>query len=173
MTLQFAPESLATAVPVPGRPLQTVITPTAAAGTSGTQTVTLSFPGTGTSKTFGPFHVQVQRGAGGQSEFRLFDAFNSDFTEHVPLLSGDTMRLEVRLYDSTGVRRTAIPVGAEITFHFTPDSLATAAPISGLPFWKAVTPTAAVGTEGSLLVSILFLADSTTKTYGPIQVLVH
>ena len=37
----------------------------------------------------------------------------------------------------------------------------------------AVGLTAAVGTEGSLLVSILFLADSTTKTYGPIQVLVH
>ena len=173
MTRQFVPESLAPAVPVPGRPLQTVITPTAAAGTSGTQTVTLSFPGTGTSKTFGPFHVQVQRGADGQSEFRLFDAFNSDFTVHVPLLSGDTTRLEIRLYDSSGVRRTAIPGGAEVTFQFTPDSLAAAAPIPGLPFWKAVTPTAAVGTEGSLLVSILFLADSTTKTYGPIQVLVH
>jgi hypothetical protein len=173
MTLQFAPESLATAVPVPGRPLQTVITPTAPVGTSGSQTVTLSFPGTGTSKAFGPFHVQVQSGSGGQREFRLFDAFNSDFSEHVPLLSGDTTRLEVRLYDASGVRRTSIPGGAEITFHFNPDSLAAAAPIPGLPFWKAVTPTAAVGTEGSLLVSILFLADSTTKTYGPIQVLVH
>ena len=37
----------------------------------------------------------------------------------------------------------------------------------------ALTPTAAVGTEGSLSISVLFLADSTTKTYGPIQVLVH
>jgi hypothetical protein len=36
-----------------------------------------------------------------------------------------------------------------------------------------VIPTSAVGTEGSLLVSVLFLADSSTKTYGPIQVLVH
>jgi len=36
-----------------------------------------------------------------------------------------------------------------------------------------VTPTAAAGTEGSLPVAILFLADSTSKTYGPIQVLVH
>ena len=173
MTLHFTPESLATALPVPGRPLQTVITPLAPVGTSGTQTVSLHFPGTGTTKSFGPFHVQVQAGAGGQGEFRLFDAFNSDFTEHVPLLSGDTTRLEVRLYDPTGVRRTTIPGGAEIKFQFTPDSLATAAPVPGLPFWKAVTPTAAVGTEGSLLVSILFLADSTTKTYGPIQVLVH
>jgi len=173
LTLQFTPESLATALPVPGRPLQMVITPTAPVGTSGSQTVSLYFPGTGSTKSFGPFHVQVQSGSGGQGEFRLFDAFNSDFTEHVPLVSGDTARLEVRLYDSTGARRTAFPGGAEVTFRFTPDSLATAKQIAGLAFWKAVTPTAAVGTEGTLLVSILFLADSTSKTYGPIQVLVH
>src|SRR5467141_153239 len=173
LTLQFSPGSLANALPVPGRPLETIITPTAPAGTSGSQTVRLDFPGTGTSKSFGPFHVEVQHGISGVREFRVFDAFNSDLTEHVPLVSGDTTRLEVRLYDSTGARRTAIPGGAEITFRFDPDSLAVAAPIAGLPFWKAVTPTSAVGTEGSLFVSVLFLADSSTKTYGPIQVLVH
>jgi len=27
--------------------------------------------------------------------------------------------------------------------------------------------------HGSFIVSVLFLADSSTKTYGPIQVLVH
>jgi hypothetical protein len=173
LTLGFTPESLASALPVPGRPLQAVITPTAPVGTSGSQTVSLYFPGTAATKSFGPFHVQVQPGGGGQGEFQLFDAFNADFTAHVPLLSGDTTRLEVRLYDSTGTRRTSIPGGAEVTFHFDPDSLAAAAPIPGLPFWKAVTPTSAVGTEGSLSISVLFLADSTTKTYGPIQVLVH
>jgi hypothetical protein len=173
LTLHFSPESLATAVPVPGRPLQAIVTPTAPAGTSGSQTVSLYFPGSGTTKSFGPFHVQVQQGSHVQGDFRLFDAFNSDFTDHVPLVSGDTTRLEVRLYDSTGTRRTSIPGGVEVSFHFDPDSLATAAPVAGLPFWKAVTPTAAVGTEGSLLVSVLFLADSSIKTYGPIQVLVH
>jgi hypothetical protein len=91
----------------------------------------------------------------------------------VPLVSGDTTRLEVRLYDSTGARRTSIAGGAEITFHFDPDSVAVAAPLAGLPFWKAVTPTSAVGTEGSLSVSVLFLADSSIKIYGPIQALVH
>jgi hypothetical protein len=173
MTLHFAPESLATALPVPGWPLQAIVTPTSPAGTSGTQTVSLFFPATSTSKSFGPFHVQVQHGANAQGEFRLFDAFNTDFTAHVPLVMGDTTRLEVRLYDSTGARRTTFPGGAAVTFRFDPDSLARALPIAGLPFWKAVIPTSAVGTEGSLFVSILFLADSTTKTYGPIQVLVH
>lgn len=173
VTLQFSPASLANAVPVPGRPLETVITPTAPAGTSGSQTVSLHFPGTGTTKSFGPFHVLVEHAAQPGAEFRLFDAFNTDLTAHVPLVSGDTTRLEVRLYDSTGARRTAIPGGAQVTFRLDPDSLASAAPIAGLPFWKAVVPTSAVGTEGSLFVSVLFLADSSTKTYGPIQVLVH
>jgi len=173
LTLQFSPESLANAIPVPGRPLETIITPTAPAGTSGSQTVRLDFPGTGTSKSFGPFHVEVQHGISGVREFRLFDALNSDFTAHVPLVSGDTTRLEVRLYDSTGARRTTIPGGAQVTFRFDPDSLAVAAAITGLPFWKAVTPTSGVGTEGSLFISVLFLTDSSTKTYGPIQVLVH
>ena len=74
---------------------------------------------TGNAATGTPVAI-AQVGAGGQREFRLFDAFNSDFTVHVPLLSGDTTRLEIRLYDSSGVQRTAIPGGAEVTFHFTP-----------------------------------------------------
>ena len=117
--------------------------------------------------------MQVERPVQAGAEFRLFDAFNTDLTAHIPLVSGDTTRLEVRLYDSTGARRTSIPGGAQVTFRFDPDSLAAAAPVTGLPLWKVVTPTSAPGTEGSLFVSVLFLADSSTKTYGPIQVLVH
>jgi hypothetical protein len=173
MDLRFSPESLATSIAVPGRPLQRLVTAAAPAGTSGVQTVVLSFPGTALSKSFGPFHVQVQRGGPGGGEFRLFDAFNAELTQHVPLVSGETTRMEVRLYDADGRRRTSIPGGVEITFTFDPPSLATASPIEGLPFWKAVTPTAQLGTEGSLSVAIQFLADNSTKTYGPIQVLVH
>jgi len=173
LDLQFEPASLATSVPVPGHPLQRIVTPTAPAGTAGSQTVLLRFPATTGVKSFGPFHVLVQPGGHGISEFRLFDAFNTDLTAHVPLVSGDTTRLEVRLYDSTGARRTSIPGGAEATFSFDPASLAAATPVAGLPLWKAVTPTSPVGTEGSLFVSVLFLADSSVKTYGPIQVLVH
>lgn len=173
MELVFAPESLATASPVPGRPLEAVITPSASAGTSGSQTVILHFLGTGATRTFGPFHILIQHGGASPGEFRLFDAFNSDLTAHVPLISDDTMRLEVRLYDSSGVRRTSIPGGVEVTFHFDPQSIAKAFPVPNQPFWKAVTPTSPLGTEGSLSVSVLFLADSSIKTYGPIQVLVH
>jgi len=172
MELRFDPESLATAAPVPGRPLERLVTALAPAGTAGTQIVDLFFPDA-PSKTFGPFHVEVQRGGPANAEFRLFDAFNTDLTAHVPLLTGDTTRLEVRLYDAEGRRRTSIPGGAEVTFRFEPATIATALPVPEGPFLKDVTPTAAPGTEGSLFVSVLFLADSTTKTYGPIQVLVH
>lgn len=172
-TLQFTPESLATSAPVPRQPLQRLVTPTAPAGTGGSQFVTLSFPGDGSTKSFGPFHVLVERGGGFSAEMRLFDSSNAELTQHVPLVAGDTTPIEVRLYDSTGARRTTIPGGVAIAFRFDPDSLAQAQPIAGQPFWQAVTPTSAVGTEGSLFVSVLFLADSTTKSYGPIQVLVH
>jgi len=172
MDLRFNPESLATSVAVPGRPLERVVTALAPAGTAGTQMVDLFFTDA-PSKAFGPFHVQVERGGGANAEFRLFDAFNSDLTAHVPLVTGDTMRLEVRLYDAEGRRRTSIPGGAEVTFHFEPATIAAAAAVPNLPFVKDVTPTAPFGTEGSLSVSVLFLADSTTTTYGPIQVLVH
>ena len=173
MDLQFNPAAVATSLPVPGRPLQRLVTPTTPAGASGTQTVVLTFPGATDAKAFGPYHVQVQSGSHTSGEMRLFDSFNAELTQHIPLITGDTTRIEVRLYDSTGTRFTNIPGGAEISFHLDPDSLAIALPIPGLPFWRAVTPTSSRGSEGSLFVSVLFLADSTTKTYGPTQVLVH
>ena len=107
------------------------------------------------------------------AQVRLFDPFGREITVHTALPDDQSLLVEVRLYDSTGVRRINIPGGVQIVFRFDPDSLAHAQPILGQPFWQAVTPTAAVGTDGSLFVSVLFLADSTTKTYRPIQVLVH
>jgi len=98
LTLQFSPGSLANAIRVPGRPLEAIITPTAPTGTSGSQTVRLDFPGTGTSKSFGPFHVEVQPGISGVREFRVFDAFNADFTAHVPLVSGK-VHLEASVFN--------------------------------------------------------------------------
>lgn len=171
--LDFNPTSLATSLPVPGRPMQRLVTATSPVGTSGTQTVVLRFPLSLNFRYFGPFHVEVESGTQTNAEMRLFDAFNAELTQHVPLVQGDTTSIEVRLYDSTGARRTSIPGGVDISFRFDPDSLAVALPIPRLLFWKAVTPTSVPGTEGSLFVSVLFLADSTTKTYGPIQVLVH
>jgi len=93
-TLQFVPESLAMSAPVPREPLRRLVTPTAAAGTSGCQLVMLHFAEDGTSKSFGPFHVLVERGGGFRTEMRLFDSSNAELTQHVPLVSGSTIRRE-------------------------------------------------------------------------------
>jgi hypothetical protein len=174
LTLFFTPDSLAASSPVPAQPLQKAVVPTAASGASGSQTVSLHFLGDGSTKSFGPFHVQVQPSAhGGVAQMRLFDSHNVELTQHVPLTSDQTTRLEVRLYAADGSRLTSVAGGAEISFRFDPPSLAAAAAVPAMPFWKDVTPTAPSGTDGWLFVSVLFLADSVTKTYGPIQVLVH
>ena len=171
-TLQFTPPSLATSAAVPGRPLQRIITPTALSGTAGAQMVLLSFPGA-PPKAFGPFHVQVESPNTSGAEMRLFDNFNEELTQHVALFTTDTRRIEVRLYDSTGSRLTDIPGGVEGSLRFEPASIGIAEPVAGLPLWWDVSPTAPLGTEGALFVSVLFLASNVTKTYGPIQVLVH
>ncbi len=169
--LSFTPDTLATSLSVVGQPLMRDVIPMAASGTSGFQTVSLHFPAD-TTRSFGPFHVQVVPSPhGGVAQLRLFDAQGTELTAHVPLSTGDTTRIEVRLYDTDGRQIANPPV--EIAFRFDPDSLATAAPVAGKPLWRDVTPTASIGTLGSLYVSVHFLADGVTKTYPPIQVLVH
>src|SRR5258706_16005321 len=87
LTLQFSPDSLANAIPVPGRPLETIITPPAPAGTSGSQTVRLGFPGTGTSRSFGPLHVQGHPRLSWRTDFLFFVASNPAFAAHFRLVS--------------------------------------------------------------------------------------
>jgi hypothetical protein len=174
LELLFRPESLATSAPVAGQSLRRDVVPTAASGTSGSQQVSLRFAGDGSMKSFGPFHVQVQPSAhGGVAQLRLFDAQNAEYTQHIPLFGTDTLRLEVRLYDPSGNRTTNVPGGVELAFRFEPPTLAAFVPVAQMPFWRDLAATSAAGSEGNLFVSVRFLADSVTKTYGPIQVLVH
>ena len=174
LALQFTPDSLATSTPIVGQPLKRRVRPTASSGTTGSQTVALHFPGNNSHKSFGPFHVQVQPSAhNGVAQMRLFDQQNAELTQHVPLQSGLTMRIEIRLYDTEGRQLTSVPGGVEIGFRFDPTTLARTNAVAGQPPRKDVTPTSPAGAEGSLFVAVLFLADSTLKTYGPIQVLVH
>jgi hypothetical protein len=172
--LEFTPDSLATSSPITGQMLERRVRPTAASGTVGSQTVALHFPGDNSNKSFGPFHVQVQPSVhNGVAQMRLFDPQNAELTQHVPLQSDLTTRIEVRLYDPEGRQLTSVPGGVEIGFRFDPTTLAKADSVAGQPLRKDVTPTAPGGVDGSLFVSVLFLADSVQKTYGPIQVLVH
>jgi len=50
---------------------------------------------------------------------------------------------------------------------------ASVATVVGQPLDRDVTPLAATGAIGQLYVSLIFLADSTTRTFGPFDALVH
>ena len=108
----------------------------------------------------------------GLASVRLFDQ-NLDVTSHIPLVSGVTDRIEVRLYAPDGSQVASIAGDVEANFTFTPTSLASSVPVTGQPLARDVTPTARTGEGGQLYVSLLFLSDSTTRSFGPFDALIH
>lgn len=104
---------------------------------------------------------------------RLFDASGVELTQHVPLIMGATVRVDVRLYAANGRQITSVTGGAELTFTFDPPSLAAATPVAGQPLQQDVTSSAAPGTAGTLALALHFPADASHKTFGPFDVLVH
>lgn len=61
---------------------------------------------------------------------RLFDASGVELTQHVPLIMGATVRVDVRLYAANGRQITSVTGGEELTFAFDPPSLASATPVA-------------------------------------------
>ena len=108
----------------------------------------------------------------GLASVRLFDQ-NLDVTSHIPLVSGVTDRIEVRLYAPDGSQVASIAGDVEANFTFTPTSLASSVPVTGQPLARDVTPTTRTGEGGQLYVSLLFLSDSTTRSFGPFDALIH
>ncbi|MGH7548098.1 MAG: hypothetical protein ACREMM_07980 [Gemmatimonadales bacterium] len=104
---------------------------------------------------------------------RLFDAPGTELTQHMPLVAGETTRVEVRLYAAKGRQITSVTGGLELGFAFSPSSLASSTPVDGQPLIRDVTSSAAPGTPGTLAVALYFPADASTKTFGPFDVLVH
>src|SRR5437016_2724 len=94
-------------------------------------------------------------------------------TSHAPLVSGVTDRIAVRLYAPDGSQVASIAGDVEANFTFTPTSLASSVPVTGQPLARDVTPTARTGEGGQLYVSLLFLSDSTTRSFGPFDALIH
>jgi hypothetical protein len=104
---------------------------------------------------------------------RLFDAAGMELTFHMPLTSGETTRVEVRMYAANGRQIVSVTGGEELDFTFSPSTLASSTPVDGEPLDRDVTPTATPGTPGTLEVALHFPADLSTKTFGPFDVLVH
>ena len=109
----------------------------------------------------------------GVASVRLFDGQNAELTYHIPLLAGVTTRIEAWLYAPDGAQVMSVPGGTDATFAFTPDRFASVTTVVGQPLDRDVTPLAAPGSSGQLYVALTFLADSTTRTFGPFDALVH
>jgi hypothetical protein len=103
---------------------------------------------------------------------RLFTIAGVDQTQHIFLFGQDTVLLDVRMYAGDNHEITSVPGGVETRFAFNPDS-ANSFPVPGAPLRRGVTTNASNGTLIALSVTLLFLADSTTKTFGPFECLVH
>jgi hypothetical protein len=102
---------------------------------------------------------------------RLFDSTGADISGHIKLDSGQTDRVEVRLYAADGTTR--ITGGVTVALSFDPPSYAQAVPIDTL-FWL-VTPSAQpLFTFGNLFVTVTPDASTTTgPKFGPFQMLTH
>ena len=110
---------------------------------------------------------------GDVASVRLFDAAGTELTFHMPLNTGETTRVEVRMYAANGRQIVTVAGGEELDFTFSPPTLASSTPVAGEPLVREVTPTAPPATPGTLEVALHFPADLSTKTFGPFDVLVH
>jgi hypothetical protein len=104
---------------------------------------------------------------------RLFNGAGEDWTGHVFLFRNDSLHLEVRMYAGDGSQITSVPGGSEVSFRFDPPSIATSSPIPSEPMRRAVTTTGSQGTDGNMFVTVRFLADASTKEFGPFNCFVH
>lgn len=97
----------------------------------------------------------------------------ADYTFHIPLTIGHTVRLRVRLYVADGREITPLQNPLQMTFTFAPASLATSATADSVTLLQDVTPTDTAGAVGHVTVTLTEPATGTTKAFGPFEVLVH
>jgi hypothetical protein len=104
---------------------------------------------------------------------RLFDGAGTELTFHMPLNTGETIRVEVRMYAANGHQIVSVTGGEELDWTFSPSTLASSTPVDSEPLKRDVTPSDPPGTLGTLEVALHFPGDQSTKTFGPFDVLVH
>lgn len=103
---------------------------------------------------------------------RLF-AQGGDVTDHIALGEGQTLRIEVRLYEANGARILPAAGDVAVQLTFDPPTFATALPVPGSPLLKDVTPTAAPLTHGGIHVTCEQTDLMITKGFGPFEALIH
>jgi len=108
------------------------------------------------------------------ASIRLFTvATNADWTGHIPLTTGYTVRLQVRLYTAAGREITPPAHPVAMSFSFAPAALATATVADSALLLFDITPVDSAGTGGDLRITLTEPSTATAKSFGPFDVLVH
>ena len=96
-----------------------------------------------------------------------------DWTGHIPLTEGSTVRLQVRLYTASGreIVPPANPVG--LSFSFAPGTLASATVADSALRTFDLTPTDPPESDGGMTIRLTEAETGTTKSFGPFYILVH
>lgn len=98
---------------------------------------------------------------------------NADWTNHIPLTTGYTVRLTIRLYTADGRQITPLLHPLTMGFSFSPTTLATATVADSTLLLFDVTPVDSAGTAGNLTIMLTEPSTATSKSFGPFDVLVH
>jgi hypothetical protein len=98
---------------------------------------------------------------------------NDDWTGHIPLTTGHTVRMQLKLFTAAGREITPLAHPLEMSFAFAPPGLATSTVADSALLLFDTTPLDSAGTQGSLYVTLTEPATSTTKQFGPFFVLIH
>ena len=97
---------------------------------------------------------------------------NDDWTGHIPLTQGYTVRLQVRLYTASG-REVEPTHPLALSFTFSPSTLADASVADSALLLFDLTPSDPPGADGGMTIKLTEDSTATTKSFGPFYVLVH
>lgn len=98
---------------------------------------------------------------------------NQDWTSHIPLFTGYSDRLKVRLYTAGGREITPLQHPLDMSFSFAPATLATATVADSALLLFDIRPNDPAGSDGSLTITLTEPATATTRSFGPFYILVH
>jgi hypothetical protein len=96
-----------------------------------------------------------------------------DWTGHIALTEGHTVRLMIRIFTASGREITPPENPVVMSFSLSPTTLATANVADSALLLFDLTPTAPANADGGLFIALTEPSTSTTKSFGPFFILVH
>lgn len=98
---------------------------------------------------------------------------NQDWTGHIPLTEGYTVRLKIKVYTPSGREIVPLENPVGMSFSFSPPTLATASVADSALLLFDIAPADPPNSDGSLTITLTEPSSATTKSFGPFYVLVH